>query len=146
MKNQSKVKSLFILFFAVFLLFSFACNSNDKRIVGKWERFDDESAGTRLLVTSIGSSFQGEVINVEGLLSELGFETSDIKWKHIKFQDNNIYAGQDLQKAVNQKGEVAYSEYIDIKIKLISEDILHVSEKKDKTNTDVQQQKWRRVK
>lgn len=146
MKKQSKATVLLALFLVGFLFFLSACNSSDKRIVGKWERFDDASAGTTLVVKAVGSSFQGKVSNIEGLLSELGFETGDVKWKSIKWQKNNVYEAQDLQKAVNQKGEVAYSEYINIEIKLISEDILHVSDKDKTENSDEHQQKWRRVK
>jgi hypothetical protein len=146
MKNKSKATSFLLLSLIGFLFFFTACNSSDKRIVGKWERFDDASAGTTLAVKTVGNSFQGRVINVEGLLSELGFETSDIKWKHIKWKENDSYEAQDLQKAVNQKGEIAYSEYINIEIQLISEDILHVSEKEAEDDNSEQIQKWRRVK
>lgn len=145
MKNQSKAIPLFILFFVGILFFFSACNSNDKRIIGKWERFDDASAGTTLVVKAMGSGFQGKMLKAEGLLSELGFETNDVKWKHIKWQENNKYKAQDLQKAVNQKGEIAYSEYINIEIQLISEDILHVSEKEG-DNAEENKQKWRRIK
>ena len=146
MKNQSKAKSLFVLFFIGFLFFNLACNSSDTRIVGKWERFDDASAGTKLTVKASGNSFQGKIIEVDGLLSELGFEAGDAKWKHITWQKDNLYTAQDLQKAVNQKGEVAYSEYINIEVKLISQDILHISEKEAQEQTEEQKQKWRRVK
>ncbi len=143
MKNI--VPNILYLLFVVFLLSGCAKDTNG--LVGKWERFSDQGSGTILHVEKVGdNSYEGKLTHVAGVLTELGFEQQEVKWKSISKTGKKKYQGQDLQKAVDDAGKVARVKYIDVQFELVSEDIMYMSG--DSTNNEFvgTKQKWRRLK
>lgn len=134
----------YIAFFAL-LLFLNACSGKTDLLEGKWERFDDQAAGAMVKVERKGDTFQGMLFQVSGELANLGFVAKDIKWKDIKKKEENYYTGSDLQKAVNSNGEVVTSDYIDVYLELVSDDILEISGFAKGSDLFGTSQKWKRI-
>lgn len=137
------LKSILLVTIVVLLA---ACTEDNAKLSGKWERFDDEAAGTVVNVNKSGTQFQGKLAHVSGALTDLGFEKDDLKWKNIKLKEKNYFTAQDLEKSVNKNNEVARKQYVDVFIELISDDILYLSTSEKGSNNDNEnRQKWRRV-
>ncbi len=122
-----------------------SCKDNTVDITGKWERFNDEAAGSILNVKKVGDNYVGTLVHVEGPLFESGFQTGDIKWRDIKAESENYYVGQDLMKGVDTSGAVKYYRFEDVYFNMVSFDILHVSSFAKGKETFGETQKWKRI-
>jgi len=143
---MNKSPLLFILMLFTILSAS-SCNKNKDKITGTWERFDDESSGTVIKVERTGDFLEGKLHHVSGNLVELGFEAGDIKWKELvaDTKENKRYIGKDLIKAVDQNNKVSHTEYVDIYIEFLSNDIVQILDPSGSQGGMNKPQKWRRI-
>ncbi len=142
------MKNRLLLFCLVLVLGLGACSKDQDLLVGKWERFGDPAEGSILKIEKIENSdppnYRAYVNHSTGLLLDLGFIVNDLKWKDIVQQGEGEFEGQDLTKAVNNQGEIQWTRYDGIHIKMVSNDMLHVEGLvKGEEFGDVQ--KWRRI-
>ena len=143
---MSKTYSPLILL--LLILFSLSsCKKNDDKIIGTWERFDDESSGSVIKVEKVGENLAGKLHHVSGNLVELGFEAGDLKWKEIAAdtKEQKRYIGKDLIKAVDQNNQVSQTEYVDIYIEFLSNDIIQILDPSGVQGGMSKPQKWRRI-
>ena len=103
------------------------CTPKEEPLVGKWQRYGDAGEGTVIKVAPVGESYVGQIVSVGGDLADIGFQKQDMKWRNIKRVDEQYYQGEDLLKAVYESGEVAYTRYDSVYLRLINDDILQVS-------------------
>jgi len=125
-----------------------SCSKDQELLIGKWERFGDPAEGSILKIETIPNSdpltYKAQIYHATGLLIDLGFVVNDLKWKDIVQHKEKEYEGQDLTKAVDNKGEIQWTRYDGIRIHMASRDMLHVEGLvKSEEFGDVQ--KWRRI-
>ncbi len=131
----------------LFLPISFftSCVNNSISIEGKWERYDDTADGSIVSVAKTNEGiYEGKLIFVSGELTGLGFKTEDLKWKALSPQSSHYYNGQDLKKGVDSSGRVAVTEYDDIYLELVSDDIMVITSQAE-NDINGSRQKWRRI-
>ncbi len=137
------ILALLFLFFCICSVS--ACKEDKVDIEGKWERFNDEAAGSILNVKKTGDTYVGTLVHVEGPLFESGFQTGDVKWRNIKAKSENYYIGQDLMKGVDTSGAIKYYRFEDVYFDMVSFDILHVSSFAKGKESFGETQKWKRI-
>ncbi len=120
------------------LLFN-SCSSSGDKIVGEWERINDDQKGMIVKVTKEKDAYVGRVYSITDINKDNGFEIGDIKWKNIEHIKEGEYKLQDLWKRVTVDGaieEIGYGEgYIDL-----NNSILNISHTKD--NKKNLKQEW----
>jgi len=135
------------LFLIIAILLSVSCTEEDAdRLVGKWERFDDDAAGSIVKVQRVGDTYQGTLIEIKGKLKGLGFKRGDIKWKEITFKQINSYEGSDLLKGVDKWNKVVFTNYDNVFFEVIANDILRITgAEPNAQGKSAPEQKWRRL-
>ena len=146
MKNKAKFRISLLAWLLLTVFAMQSCDNEADLILGKWERYDDRSAGTTIRVEKVGDAYQGKLVDVKGLAAEMGFTENEVKWKALLPVDRKYYEGKDLLKAVNRSGDVSYVRYDAVYFKLVSNDIMHVSGFARAEESIGSEQKWRRVK
>ncbi len=136
------ISYVFIIFCLLFIL---SCEEKKDLLMGKWERFGDQMAGAVIRVDRVGVSFQGILLHVSGELELSGFVANDIKWNGVIKKDDESYEGQDLEKRQNTDGHVISSDYVPVRFRLLSDDILEVSSINDSPEKLGNVQKWKRI-
>lgn len=113
-------------------------------IVGQWERFGDEAAGSVVTVEPIGRTYHGILLAPKGVLVDLGFAQNDIKWRDIYAVSPNKWRGQDLIKVPDTSGSVLEAEYKDAYFTLLGDGVLEIRKFVEEEEIGTVQ-KWRRV-
>lgn len=126
------------------LVVLYGCVQEPDRFLGKWERYDDKSAGSIIKVEKIGDEYEGKLLKVSGDLADMGFVEGDIKWRHIDPKDESHYEGSDLLKGVDTKGAVRYKRYEEVYFELKNDDILLVSAYAEGEEEGTRQ-KWKKL-
>lgn len=117
----------------------------EEPLVGNWERFGDAAEGTVVQVEKVGKTYHGKIINVSGILEELGFAEKDIKWRDIEQVKPNKWKGKDLIKNVDAAGNIASVEYKDVYFTLLLDGTLEVRKFAKEQEIVGTVQKWRRI-
>lgn len=129
------MKYLTIIFFA--LTFSSCTNSSDK-IIGEWERINDENKGIVIIVTKEKNNYVGKLTEVPKESLKSGFAIDDVKWKNIEFISEGNYKFKDLHKSM-QNDQIYEIGYGDGYIELNDNKILIKHTKQNKTGL---KQEW----
>ena len=141
------VIKIFILLMLPVAVFFSSCEEEEPLLIGKWQRFDDNSRGSIIEVVPVadGTKFQGKLIEVKGVLADLGFKESDVKWRNIVKESRSYYEAEDLLKAVTKTGDIAYIRYDGVYIEFLSPDIILVKGYAQIEEESGTHQKWKRV-
>jgi hypothetical protein len=116
----------------------------EEPIVGQWERYGDEAAGSVVQVEAIGNTYHGILMIPKGILLDLGFAGNDIKWRDIHAVGPNKWRGQDLVKVPDTSGSVAEASYKDAYFTLLGDGVLEIRKFVEEEEIGTVQ-KWRRV-
>lgn len=132
---------------ALFFLIFGSCGGNKDKLLGKWERFDDESSGSVIEISKVGSYMEGKLTHPSGNLVEQRFEPGDIKWKEIvpDTKEKKRYSGKDLFKRLDAENNVKEAEYMDIYFEFLSNDIIQILDPSGSQGGINKPQKWRRI-
>jgi hypothetical protein len=95
-------------------------------LIGQWERYGDDAAGSIVEVEGSGGTFFGKLVRVSGVLERLEFEDGDIKWRDIEPMGARKWSGQDLIKEIDSTGAVVSVGYKDVYFVLINDSELEV--------------------
>ncbi len=122
------MKIWYIVLVCAVVTFISSCKTHTNDIVGVWERVGDYGEGSVVEVEKVGSFFQAKLIDfpLTGLMSEMGFQKGDMKWRNVNFVHERYYQGEDLLKIVNKQGEVVSTRYDPVHLELLSENVLEV--------------------
>jgi hypothetical protein len=120
--KEAQVKKILILGMLAFI--ATACQRNP--LVGQWERYGDDAAGSIVEVEGSGGRFFGKLVKVAGVLERLEFEDSDIKWRDIEPMGVHKWSGQDLIKEIDSTGTIVSVGYKDVYFVLINDAELEV--------------------
>ncbi|OGC43213.1 hypothetical protein A2Y85_04935 [candidate division WOR-3 bacterium RBG_13_43_14] len=129
---------------ATFLILLFIGCTQDP-ILGQWERYGDEAAGSVVLVQPAGDKFDGRLIWVDGILKDLGFYENDIKWRDILAVGPNRWRGKDLIKIVDANGIIKEVEYKDVYFTLMGDGTLEIRKFAREEEIVGTEQKWRKI-
>lgn len=116
----------------------------EEPIVGQWERFGDDAAGSFVQVEAMGNTYHGILLMPKGVLVDLGFAQNDIKWRDIRAVSPNKWRGQDLIKVPDTSGSVLEAEYKDAYFTLLGDGVLEIRKFVEEEEIGTVQ-KWRRV-
>ncbi len=115
---------LIISIFALFLFLSSCANSSDK-IIGKWERIDDDWSGLVIEVKRHGNKLRGEIIqNCTHPLCNRWI-IGDVKWKNIKHIKDNEFEFESLAKSAYDDGTITETNYRLYKVELFGDSVLN---------------------
>lgn len=142
-KNQNII-SFIIILLATFLITS-CSDTNQDKIIGIWERYDDRAAGTLVKVEQINNHFEGKILKSSGELAEDGFVENDVKWRNIVKKTEDDFVGEDLTKAIDRFGKVQSSSYHEVRFEIIAEDILKIVYLMKGTDEFGIEQSWKRI-
>jgi hypothetical protein len=135
------MKKILILYFITLIIQG--CNQVENKIIGKWERINDESKGMAITVSKEKEMFIGRISQITDANEFDGFAIDDVKWKEIQYIEDGRYKFQDLWKGVATTGqieEIGYGEgYIEI-----NNDKITIKHTKD--NKIGREQEWIRKK
>jgi hypothetical protein len=95
-------------------------------LIGQWERYGDDAAGSVVEVEGSGGKFFGKLVRVAGVLERLEFDESDIKWRDMEPMGVSKWSGQDLIKEIDTTGEIVSVGYKDVYFILINDSELEV--------------------
>jgi hypothetical protein len=116
MKSQAAIRSCTASAAALILLLSVACSRDP--IVGRWERFGDDFAGTEIRVTGVGRAYTARLDKVPEALKSHGFAPGEIKWRNLVFVSDSEgvrkYQGEDMGHNVPKEGkpETRYTKFV----------------------------------
>ena len=133
-----------ILLLPLLILFFVCCQKNP--LVGRWERYGDEAAGTIVEVEEYGNLCHAKLFKVAGVLKKLGFAENDIKWRDIEPMGENKWQGKDLIKEIDALGNIASVEYKDVYYMLIDKTELEIRWFAKEQEIVGIAQRWRRIK
>ena len=132
-------------YFLFFLFALMAVNCAQDPILGQWERFGDEAAGSVVQVIPAGDKYDGKIIIVNGILKELGFYENDIKWRDIMPVGPNRWRGKDLIKVIDVNGIITEVEYKDVYFTLQGDGTLEIRKFAREEEIVGTEQKWRKI-
>ncbi len=138
--EEAQMYKLWILISVIVLVIG--CSADP--IIGQWERFGDEAAGSVVQVEVIGKVYHGRLLLARGVLKDLGFAENDIKWLDIQPVGPNKWRGKDLVKTPDASGNVEAAEYKDAYFSLLGDEILEIRKFVEEEEIGTVQ-KWRRV-
>jgi len=145
MQRKNKTIILSVTLLITFFITSCTTNTNQDKIIGIWERYDDRAAGTLVEVEKINDYFEGKILRSSGELAEDGFVENDIKWRNILKNTEDDFTGEDLSKAIDKFGKVRSSSYHKVSFEVIAEDILTITYFVKGTDEFGIEQRWKRI-
>jgi hypothetical protein len=114
-------------------------------IIGQWERFGDDAAGSIVQVEVVGKLYHGRLLRPAGVLELLGFAENDIKWRDIVPVGPNKWKGRDLIKMVDPELNITSVHYKDVYFTLLDNGVLEVRKFVKEQELVGTVQTWRRV-
>ena len=114
---------LIISISSFFLILSSCVNESDK-IIGKWERTDDEFSGMVIEVKRHGNELRGEIIQNCTHPYCNRWIIGDVKWKNIKYIEENEFEFESLSKIASDNGIITETSYNLYKLELFGDSIL----------------------
>ncbi len=120
-----------LIFIAVVALMVFAAltkgNTQQDRLVGKWERFGDPYEGLQVDVRKVDDKYVGELVHTTDTAIYFGLELQDVKWKDLRKVNDTVYEFEDLRKR-HISGKI-YLQYTDAYLRFISNDTVLITHK-----------------
>jgi hypothetical protein len=89
-----------------------SCNDSSDKIIGNWERINDEQKGMIITVVKEKDNYVGKISYVSEENNNKFWAIDDVKWKEIEYVSTGNYKFQDLFKSWenNEITEIGYSE------------------------------------
>lgn len=89
-----------------------SCNDSSDKIIGNWERINDEQKGMIITVVKEKDNYVGKISYVSEENKNKFWAIDDVKWKEIEYVSTGNYKFQDLHKSWenNEITEIGYSE------------------------------------
>lgn len=125
------------------VLFLIGCAEDP--ILGQWERFGDDAAGSIVQVEIVGKMYHGKLLQPAGILLRLGFAPDDIKWRDIEPVGPNKWKGKDLIKLVDLDENITSVTYKDVYFTLMSDGVLEIRKFAKESKLFGEVQRWRRI-
>ena len=113
-------------------------------IIGQWERFGDEAAGTIVQVEAIGKVYHGRLLKPSGILNDFGFAEKDVKWLDVTPIGPNKWRGKDLVKVPDPTGGIKSAEYKNAYFTLLGDGVLEIRKFVEEEFVGTVQ-RWRRI-
>lgn len=103
------MKNLIIL---LLLLTFLSCNDSSDKIIGNWERINDEQKGLIITVVKENDNYVGKISYISEENKNRFWAIDDVKWKEIESVSAGNYKFQDLYKSWknNEITKIGYSE------------------------------------
>jgi len=106
------------------LLILNSCTNKSDKIIGKWERIDDELSGMTIEVKKYGDELRGEIIQNCKHPACNRWIIGDVKWKNIKHLEDNYFEFESLSKGAYDDGSVILTSYSLHKVELFGDSVL----------------------
>jgi len=120
-----KTGKLFLLLFLISGLL-FSCSRKEDMLIGTWERIGDDLKGMQITIKNDTKEYYGVIGYVTDSNKYCGFIMDDIKWKSIKYVNENRYMLEDLAKTITPSGEIVKIYYTHSFITLVNPNLINV--------------------